>query len=84
MCDGLFKANVTTIVPNNDVNKIESSTYIVDSSNIWHSRLGHVNFVTLQKLINLDFIPKCNIDSNYKCQVCAEEKLTRTSFHHVE
>ena len=84
VCDGLFKANVTTVVPNNDMNKSESSAYIVDSSNIWHSRLGHVNFDTLRKLINLEFIPKCNIDSNYKCQVCAEAKLTRTSFHHVE
>jgi len=47
LCDGLFKANVITIVPNNDMNKVESSAYIVESSNIWHSRLGHVNFDTL-------------------------------------
>lgn len=84
VCVGLFKVNVTTIVPNNNMNKIESSAYIVESSNIWHSRLGHVNYDTLRKLINLDFIPKCKIDSNYKCQVFAEAKLTRTSFHHVE
>ena len=37
VCDGLFKANVTTVVANNDMNKSESSAYIVDSSNMWHS-----------------------------------------------
>jgi len=47
VCDGLFKANVTTIVPRTEMNKSESSAYIVESSNIWHSRLGHVNFDTL-------------------------------------
>jgi len=84
VCDGLFKANIITIVPNNDMNKTESSGYMVDSSILWHSRLGYVNFDTLRKLINLDFVQKCRIDSKYKCQVCTEAKLTRSSFHYVE
>ena len=84
VCDGLFKENISTIIPNNDMNKTISSAYMVDSSNIWHSRLGHVNFYTLRKLINLDYIPKCRIDSKYKCQICDDTKLTRTFFHHVE
>ena len=34
VCDGPFKANVTTVVLNNDMNKIESSAYMVDSHNL--------------------------------------------------
>jgi len=82
--DGLFKMNVITIVPKDYDNKVKSSIYIVESSNIWHARLGPVNFDTLRKMINLDFIPKFAIDSNYKCEICTEAKMTKTSFHHVE
>ena len=41
LADGLFKLNVIA----NAMNEINNaSAYIVDSSNLWHSRLGHVNF----------------------------------------
>ena len=38
---GLFMLNVYDII-NNNVSS--SSAYIVDSYDIWHGRLGHVNF----------------------------------------
>ena len=39
---GMFKLSVMTIKPrmNNDNNN--TSTYILESSNLWHGRLGHV------------------------------------------
>ena len=53
---GMFKMNVMAIKPNdNEINT--SSTYLLESSNIWHARLGHVNFNTLRRLIKLDHIP---------------------------
>ncbi|KAI3427701.1 uncharacterized protein J3R85_009272 [Psidium guajava] len=51
--DGLFKLNVLTII--NKDNK--SSVYMLESSNLWHGRLGHVNYDTLRRLINLEHIP---------------------------
>ena len=36
VADGLMKLNVITI---DDANKLNASTYIVKSSNIWHARL---------------------------------------------
>lgn len=77
--DGLFKIHGMTIVPKDIDNKTESCINIAESSNIWHVRLGHVNFDTLHKLINLDFIPKFTINSSYKCEICVEAKMTRTS-----
>ena len=57
----LFKMNVMTIVSDFN-NKNTSSTYMFEFSNIWHGRLGHVNFDTLRKLMNLELLPKFNID----------------------
>ena len=78
--DGLFKLNVMTIVNN----KNKSSAYLLESSNLWHGRLGHVNYDTLRRLINLDHIPSFHINSNHKCEICVEAKLTRSSFQTIE
>ena len=50
MNNGLFKMNVMTIVSDFN-NKNTSSANMLESSNIWHGRLGHVNFDTLRKLM---------------------------------
>ena len=66
------------------MNKVSFSAYILESSNLWHGRLGHVNYDTLRKLINLNHIPTFQIDAKYKCETCVEAKLTRLSFQSVE
>ena len=53
---------------------------MLESSNVWHGRLGHVNYDTLHKLINIECLPKFQIDPNHKSDICVESKLTRTSF----
>ena len=60
------------------------SAYILESSNIWHGRLGHVNYDTLRRLINLNHMPTFQIDAKHKCETCVEAKLTRSSFQSVE
>ena len=83
MSNGLFKMNVMTILSDFN-NKNTSSAYMLESSNIWHGRLGHVNFDTLRKLMNLELLPKFKIDANHKCEICVESKLTGASFHNIE
>ena len=83
MSNGLFKMNVMTIVSNFN-NKNTSSAYMLESSNIWHGRLGNVNFDILCKLMNLELLPKFNIYGNHKCEICVESKLTRASFQIIE
>ena len=53
LSNGLFKMNVMTVIDNN---KGASSVYMLESSNVWHGRLGHVNYYTLDRLINLNFL----------------------------
>ncbi|KAI3728565.1 hypothetical protein L6452_17203 [Arctium lappa] len=80
--DDMFKLNVTVI---NGMNKNgTTSIYLLEFSNIWHGRLGHVNFNSIQQLIKLKYIPKFDVDSNHKCPTCVESKLTRTSFKSIE
>ena len=65
-------------------NENNSSTYMLKSSNLLHGTLGHVNYDTLRRLINLSHIPAFQIDFKHNCGTCVEAKLTRSPFHRVE
>ncbi|GJT84310.1 retrovirus-related pol polyprotein from transposon TNT 1-94 [Tanacetum coccineum] len=80
--NGMFKLKV--MVVKNEINKMNSSAYLIESSNVWHARLGHVNFNSMCRLIKFNSIPNCHIYSKYKCETCVEAKLTRTSFKLVK
>ncbi|KAJ0881981.1 putative RNA-directed DNA polymerase [Helianthus annuus] len=82
--NGMFKMNVMVVNQNKSLNESSTSTYMVESSNVWHGRLGHVNFNSLRRLIKLNLIPTFHIESNHKCETCVESKLTRSSFKSVE
>ena len=80
----LFKMNVMTVFPTIDNNKGTSSIYMLESSNVWHDRLSRVNYHTLHRLINLNVLPKFEIDFDHKCETCVETKMARASFKSVE
>ncbi|KZV25402.1 hypothetical protein F511_07286 [Dorcoceras hygrometricum] len=82
--DNLFKMNVMPVLREFDGNKIKASTYIVECSNLWHGRLGHVNYNTLKRLVKLNLLPTIEINKTHKCEVCVEAKMTKLSFHSVE
>ena len=52
MSDDMWKLTVMIIIKL-DMNKASTFAYILESSNLWHGRLGHVNYDTLRRLINL-------------------------------
>ena len=84
VCNGLFKLNITTVKPKTMNKASTSSAYLLESSNLWHGRLGHVNYGSLRRLINLNHIPTFQIDNNHKCETCVEAKMTRSSFQSIE
>ena len=84
MSYGMWKLNVMTIIKSN-MNIASTFAYILEfSSNLWHGRLGHVNYNTMRRLINLNHIPTFQINAKHKCETCVEAKLTRSSFQSVE
>jgi hypothetical protein len=69
-CGGLFRLSL-----HNDVcNKVVNNAIIPEESNIWHSRLCHVNFGCLSQLANLNLILKFNLVKGSKCYVCVQSK----------
>ena len=86
MSNGLFKVNVMIIVPpiKNINNMNTSSAYMLESPNVWHGRLEHVNYDTLCRLINMECLLNFKLDPNHKCEIFVESKLTRTSFQSIE
>lgn len=81
--DGLFKLSIMII--RYKLNKNESSSvFILETSYLWYSRLGHINYDTLNRLINIQSISTFYIDSKHKCETCVEAKMTKSSFWHVE
>ena len=46
MSSGIFKLKVMTIILKIN-EKGSTSAYVLESSNLWHDRLGHVNFESL-------------------------------------
>ncbi|KAJ9556753.1 hypothetical protein OSB04_011367 [Centaurea solstitialis] len=64
--EGIFKLSTVNNSVNNYaiMNKTEAdesaatSMYMIDLSHLWHSRLGHVNFWSLQRMMNLNMLPK--------------------------
>ena len=62
-CGGLFRLSLLDDVCNKVVNNVNVS----DESNIWHSRLCHINFGCLTRLANLNLILKFNLVKDSKC-----------------
>ncbi|CAN1806123.1 Retrovirus-related Pol polyprotein from transposon TNT 1-94 [Linum perenne] len=54
LCDGLFKLSVMNI----NKNDASSSSYLLESPTLWHARLGHVNYKSLRKMMNMEILPK--------------------------
>ena len=61
----------------------DSSAYLLESDNLWHARLGHVNYKSLQKMINMEILPKFECNKS-KCQVCVESKFAKHPYNSVE
>ena len=79
LTEGLYKMNVMTV----EINKSSNSSYLLESYDLWHERLGHVNYKTLRKLINLEVLPNFECNKS-KCQTCVESKYAKHPYKSVE
>lgn len=73
-CDGMFKLSI---------NEISPIVYVVDSSLLWHARLGHLNYGYLHYMSKHNYIT-CKNDHVGKCEICVQAKMTKKPFHKVE
>jgi hypothetical protein len=57
----------------------KSANHVVSNveTNIWHSRLCHVNFGCMSRLASLNLISKFDVIKSSKCHVCVDVKQPR-------
>ena len=51
------------------INKNSASVYLLELSDLWHTRLGHINYKTLRKLVNLEVLLDFKCDKS-TCEIC--------------
>ena len=72
VCDGLFKLNNVS-----SLNKI-SKVFNVETSDIWHKRLGHINMKKIRRMMDLGLVPSALVSFKHKCEI-NESKGIETS-----
>ncbi|TYK14258.1 ty1-copia retrotransposon protein [Cucumis melo var. makuwa] len=79
LSNGLFVLNTISMNAN-----ASSSAYVIESVNLWHGRLGYVNFVSTRKLKDLRLINTTKSHETDKCPICVESKFHKKPFKPVE
>ena len=76
---GLFRLSLSDLCT-----KVINHVCHDDDSNVWHSRLCHINFGCMTRLANMSLIPKFTTVKGSKCQVCVQAKQPRKSHKTAE
>ncbi|KAL0546105.1 hypothetical protein IC582_016010 [Cucumis melo] len=79
LSNGLFVLNTISMNAN-----ASSYTYVIESVNLWHGRLGHVNFASIRKLKDLRLINTSESHETGKCPICVESKFHKKPFKLVD
>ena len=75
VANGMFKLNIE----NENI-----FAYLVESLDLWHEHLGHVNFRSIQLMVNNRLIKDCGKNHTTKCLTCSKCKITKKPFKTVE
>nr|GEX39341.1 hypothetical protein [Tanacetum cinerariifolium] len=79
--NNMYNVNLNNIVPSEDLTCLFAKV-IVDESYLWHRRLGHINFKTINKLVKgilVRGLPIKIFENNNTCVSCKKGKQHRAS-----
>nr|GEY64577.1 putative ribonuclease H-like domain-containing protein [Tanacetum cinerariifolium] len=79
--NNMYNVNLKHIVPFGDLTCLFAKATI-DESNLWHRRLGHINFKTMNKLVKGNLargLPTKVFENNNNCVACKKDKQHRAS-----
>ncbi|GKD90315.1 ribonuclease H-like domain-containing protein, partial [Tanacetum coccineum] len=77
----MYNFNLKNVVPSGGLTCLFAKATI-DESNLWHRRLGHVNFKTINKLVSGNLVrglPSKLFENDYTCVACQKEKQHKAS-----
>nr|GEW20499.1 hypothetical protein [Tanacetum cinerariifolium] len=79
--NNMYNVDLKNIVPSGDLTCLFAKATL-DESNLWHRRLGHVNFKTMNKLVKGNLVrglPSKVFENNQTCVACKKGKQHRAS-----
>ncbi|GJU72576.1 putative ribonuclease H-like domain-containing protein [Tanacetum coccineum] len=77
----MYNFNLKNVVPSGDLTCLFAKATI-DESKLWHRRLGHVNFKTMNKLVKGNLVrglPSKIFDNDHTCVACQKGKQHKAS-----
>nr|GFA13703.1 ribonuclease H-like domain-containing protein [Tanacetum cinerariifolium] len=78
----MYNVDLKNIVPSGDLTCLFAEATL-DESNLWHRRLGHINFKTMNKLVKDNLVkglPSKAFENNHSCVSCKKGKQHRASY----
>nr|GEV28207.1 retrovirus-related Pol polyprotein from transposon TNT 1-94 [Tanacetum cinerariifolium] len=79
--NNMYNVNLKNIVPSGDLTCLFAKATI-DESNLWHRRLAHINFKTINKLVKSNLVrgfPIKIFENDHTCVTCKKGKQHRAS-----
>nr|GEZ34739.1 putative ribonuclease H-like domain-containing protein [Tanacetum cinerariifolium] len=79
--NNMYNVDLKHIVPSEDLTFLFAKATL-DESNLWHRRLGHINFKTMNKLVKGNLVrglPSKVFENNHTCVACKKGKQHRAS-----
>ncbi|GJR72167.1 putative ribonuclease H-like domain-containing protein [Tanacetum coccineum] len=79
--DNMYSVDLKNIVPSGGLTCLFAKATL-DESNLWHRRLGHINFKTMNKLVRGNLVrglPSKIFENNHTCVACQKGKQHKTS-----
>nr|GEZ33314.1 hypothetical protein [Tanacetum cinerariifolium] len=79
--NNMYNVNLKNIIPSEDLTYLFAKATL-DESNLWHRRLGHVNFKTINKLVKENLVrglPSKVFTNNNSCFACKKGKQHKAS-----
>ncbi|GJV03420.1 putative ribonuclease H-like domain-containing protein, partial [Tanacetum coccineum] len=80
--DNMYSFNLKNVVPSGGLTCLISKATI-DESNLWHRRLGHINFKTMNKLVRGNLVrglPSKLFENDHSCVACQKGKQHKASY----
>ncbi|GJT43648.1 ribonuclease H-like domain-containing protein, partial [Tanacetum coccineum] len=80
--DNMYSVDLKNIVPSGGLTCLFAKATL-DESNLWHRRLGHINFKTMNKLVRGNLVrglPSKIFENNHTCVACQKGKQHKASF----
>nr|GEW48380.1 ribonuclease H-like domain-containing protein [Tanacetum cinerariifolium] len=77
--NNMYNVNLRNIIPSGDLTCLLEKVTL-DESNLWHRRLGHINFKTMNKLVNDNLVrglPTKVFENDNTCVACKKDHLSK-------